>query len=279
LTNPLLFNDFNEFPLLYAVDSSFMMPPSAPTALNGSRLVRFLSDLEIADVQVSHKHFTERLAQLIDLSDSVALSAAHDKLALMRRDAGPAASPAVSSEAVIAEFIRVRTAAVQFIVSTFTPGEGVSWLSLPIITSETPELERASYERYQLFYVNHQREIIFKLNKLRADTRSTVSTHSARLAQLVALDTALEATLNVHTQKLFAGVPRLLGKRFDALYQQHQQTMTDQETDDPQMWGEPGGWLEQFNREMQGLLLAELEVRLQAILGLIEALNEEDDRS
>jgi hypothetical protein len=127
--------------------------------------------------------------------------------------------------------------------------------------------------------VNHQREIIFKLNKLRADTRLAVSTHSARLAQLVALDTALEATLNVHTQKLFAGVPRLLGKRFDALYQQHQQTMTDQEPDDPQMWGEPGGWLVQFNREMQGLVLAELEVRLQPILGLIEALNEEDDRS
>jgi hypothetical protein len=230
-------------------------------------------------VQVSHKHFTERLGQLIDLSDSVALSAAHDKLGLMRRDAGPAASPAVSSEAVIAEFIRVRTAAVQFIVSTFTPGEGVSWLSLPIITSETPELERASYERYQLFYVNHQREIIFKLNKLRVDTRSAVSTHSARLEQLVALDTALEATLNVHTQKLFAGVPRLLGKRFDALYQQHQQAVAEHETDDPQLWGEPGGWLEQFNREMQGLLLAELEVRLQPILGLIEALNEEDDRS
>ena len=180
---------------------------------------------------------------------------------------------------MIAEFIRVRTAAVQFIVSTFTPGEGVSWLSLPTVSSGTPEAELTSYERYQLFYVNHQREIIFKLNKLRADTRSAVSAHSTKLAQLVALDTALEATLNVHTQKLFAGVPRLLGKRFQALYQQHQQAITDPLADDPQLWGEPGGWLEQFNHEMQGLLLAELEVRLQPILGLIEALNEEDDRS
>ena len=256
-----------------------MMQSSAPTALNSSRLVRFLTDIEVADVGVSHKHFTERLGQLIDLSDSVALSAAHGKLAKMKLDAGPTATPTVSHEAVIAEFIRVRTAAVQFIISTFIPGEGVSWLSLPTVSSGTPEVERASYERYQLFYVNHQREIIFKLNKLRKDTRAAVSTHSARLAQLVALDTALEATLTVHTQKLFAGVPRLLGKRFHALYEQHQQAMTDPQADDPQLWAEPGGWLEQFNREMQGLLLAELEVRLEPILGLIEALNEEDDRS
>lgn len=256
-----------------------MMPSSAPTALNSSRLVRFLSDIEVADVAVSHKHFTERLGQLIDLSDSVALSAAHGKLAKMKMDTPSAATPVASNEAVIAEFIRVRTAAVQFIVSTFTPGEGVSWLSLPTVSSVTPEAELTSYERYQLFYVNHQREIIFKLNKLRADTRSSVSAHSVRLAQLVALDTALDATLAVHTQKLFAGVPRLLGKRFQALYQQHQQAVTDLQSDDPQLWGEPGGWLDQFNREMQGLLLAELEVRLEPILGLVEALNEEDDRS
>ena len=42
-----------------------------------SRLVRFLAELVDTNTTITHKHFTERLGQLIDFSDSVALSAAH----------------------------------------------------------------------------------------------------------------------------------------------------------------------------------------------------------
>lgn len=255
-----------------------MNQASTHTSLNGSRLVRFLSELSVADIEVSHKHFTERLGQLIDLSDSVALSAAHGKLSALT--AIPDTDKPVSAEAVIAEFLAVREAVVQFIINSFVVGSGAGWLSLPVVKADAPVAEAPGYEPYQLFYGTHQREMAFKVKKLRSNTRATVAGQSSTLAQLVALDTAMDVTLAAHTHKLFAGVPKLLATRFQHLYQQHRQGVTERQLDDdPQQWAEPGGWLGQFTAEMQGLLLAELEVRLQPVVGLIEALNEEIERN
>ena len=45
---------------------------------------------------------------------------------------------------------------------------------------------------------------------------------------------------------------------------------------DPDAWVAPGGWLHQFRQEMQTLLLAELETRLEPVQGLLDALNHEE---
>ncbi|HSN78880.1 MAG TPA: DUF3348 family protein, partial [Rhodoferax sp.] len=66
----------------------------------------------------------------------------------------------------------------------------------------------------------------------------------------------------------------LLEKRFHQLRNSHQQSLVD-----PQQAGhlaaplQPAGWLAGFGEEMQTVLLAELDVRLQPALGLIEAFN------
>ena len=248
------------------------MNQATPQAsLNGSRLVRFLVDLSVSDVEVSHKQFTERLGQLIDLSDSVDLAAAHGKLLATTFE--PAE---VSVDPVIEEYVRVRTEIVHFIINSFIPGKGASWLSLPLLKAGIALEEASAYQPFLQFYATHQREMDFKVKKLRLHTRIEVSGLSAKLAQLCALDGALDDTLAIHSRQLLAGVPKLLEKRFKHLLTQHQQGLSGQ-VDEPQRWMQPGGWLEQFCGEMQGLLLAELEVRLQPILGLIEALNEEVD--
>jgi hypothetical protein len=252
------------------------IPPPRP--LKGPRLVRFLSDLALADGEVSHQHFSERLGRLIDLPDSIALSRVHGQLVTMTSAPGPATSAAVPTESIVAEFLKVRTTLVETIVDSFTPGAGASWLSFPRVTASTPAEEMASYKRYQMFYVNQQREIALGINKLRADVRLAVCGRSARLARLVVLDTGLDEALSAPAQNLFAEVPRLLGKRFEDLYQRHQETIVDRETDDDrQLWSQPGGWLAQFAGEMQEALLAELEARLQPVLGLMEALKEEGE--
>jgi len=160
---------------------------------------------------------------------------------------------------------------------------GVAPPSLPLVTAAISAAELTRYGRYQLFYVSRQKEIAVKLGKLRASTRAAVSSRSSRLAQLVVLDAALDEALSAPTQKLFAEIPRLLERRFQYLYLQHQQVVASQDGEhgegDWRLWSQAGGWLEQFTGEMQGLLLAELEVRIQPVLGLIEALKEEVERA
>ncbi len=253
-----------------------MTQTSAPVSLNGSRLVRFLSDLDVADVEVSHKHFTERLSRLIDLADSVTLSSAHGKLADLDAVAMDSNFGQIS-DSLIAEYLRVRKSIVQFIIDSFVAGTGATWLKLPTANAKATADELLAYEPYQQFYLTHQREIAFKIKRLQTTTRGAISGTSAKLTQLAALDTALDETLTAHSRKLFSSVPLLMGKRFAYLYQQYKKS--DQASDDPQQWLQADAWLGQFYTELQDLLFAELEIRLQPVLGLIEALNEEVDRT
>lgn len=250
-----------------------MTHSSVHASLNGSRLVRFLADLSVSDVELSHKHFAQRLGRLIDLTDSIALSAAHGKLPVAGGQSCSQSDLISASEVLKDEFLRVRSSAVTFIAKSFIPGMEAAWLTLPVVTGDAESQGKISYEPYLRFYTTHQREIAFKVKRLRTNARQALAELSPRLAQLSALDTALEKTLAVHSRKLFLKVPVLLEKRFNTLRQQHQQALGAQD-DDPHLWLRPGGWLETFYGEMQGLLLAELEERLQPVLGLIEALDD-----
>lgn len=254
-----------------------MTQASPNVSLNGSRLIRFLSDLAVSDVEVSHKQFTEKLGQFVNFSDAITLSAVHSKLSKMAFE-----PTEVSSENVRNEFLRVREVLVKSIIKSFTPSKGPSGISLPIPKADCPQDKAMSYEPYQRFYARHQREMDFKVQSLQLYVRDGVSGLSLELAQLAELDAALGDVLALHTRRLFAVIPKLLSKRFEHLRNEHQQALAnvaDNEnsvTDDSHAeWVKPGGWLHNFYQEMQGLLLAELDVRLQPILGLVEALNEQ----
>ncbi|MEH6551239.1 MAG: DUF3348 family protein [Pseudomonadales bacterium] len=248
-----------------------MTPISAQISLNGSRLVRFLSDMNVSDVKVSHQYFAERLGDVIDINESIRLSSAHSSLSTTRFNPRE-----VVTEQVIEEFFQLRTAIVQSIVNSLSPDTAVSRIKLPAVSG--PE---QAYEPYLRFYQAHQRDIDFKVQGYRSTLRTTVAGRSEKLAQLAALDLALENTLLDHNRKLFVVVPRLLGKRYEYLWQQHEKTLATQkhDDDDGQSSSRNTLWLDTFYADIQGLLLAELDVRLQPVLGLIEALNEEVDKN
>ena len=96
------------------------------------------------------------------------------------------------------------------------------------------------------------------------------------LRQLAALDAALDKALCERESKLLSTVPLLLRKRFEHLLKAHQQTLLDTgHADKPDTWMKQGAWLARFCHELQTVLLAELDVRLQPTVGLIEALHNE----
>ena len=103
-----------------------------------------------------------------------------------------------------------------------------------------------------------------------------------QLAQLASLDASMADTLADFSRRAFAGVPHLLAKRFYYLNQQYRQARAEQPEltnglsssvrDETARWLQKDGWLDRFIREMQAVLLAELELRLMPVIGLIEAL-------
>lgn len=238
-------------------------PPQV--ALNSSRLVRFLYSLAVSDIEPSHKDFAQRFGQLFDFSDSISLSALHEELASL-----PFEPREVASSSVQDEFLRVRKSLVQSIIRRFIAGEDGS-----IVRGGFPSLRPGAsletllgFDAYQRFYLARQRDMEREIQLLQTHVRDAAMGLSPQLAQLVALDAALGDSLIVHRRKFLATVPALLQKRFEQLREQH--------ADDNEALMPPV-WLKHFAQDTQELLLAELEVRLQPLLGLVEAINETVD--
>ena len=81
--------------------------------------------------------------------------------------------------------------------------------------------------------------------------------------KLATLDAALDQMLSARASRLWLAGPQLMARRFEQLRQGG---------------AEPDTWLDDFGREMQQTQLAELEARLQPVLGLIETFSTEVKR-
>lgn len=256
------------------------MTQHAPTvALHGTRLVRFLADLAVADSAISHRNFAERLGRLVNFSDSMKLSEIHEKLASFSFEPIP-----VRTQTLREEVVRVRMSLVQSIAKSFVPGAESGHLKMPSLNAEVSLDKLATFDPYHRLYASHQREFEYKIQSLQLRVSDEVSGVSPELAKLAVLDESVRDILSAYTRKNLAIIPRLLGKRFDFLLQEYTslQDKSDAHSNDNQsdeevvnMWTQPNGWLGRFLNEMQGLLLAELELRLLPVLGLIEAADEQ----
>lgn len=246
----------------------------ARTNFNSSRLVRYLADLGLAETTAPGHAFAERLGLWLDFNDALALYSVLNPGA-----AGSALPPsgvdAVARETLSEVFARVRTNLAHSITQSCSPGGGAR-IKLPTPEAGAPLEIAAHYEPYRRFYLMHQREMETKLRPLRASVREALGKMSPALAKLAALDAAFDEILFEREGRLLATVPALLEKRFGQLFQVHRQAVGDSpHGDDPATWMQAGGWLAEFCRELQGVLLAELDLRLQPTLGLMEAFSNE----
>jgi len=115
-----------------------------------------------------------------------------------------------------------------------------------------------------------------RIDALRAHVRQAIAKVSPQLGQLAAFDAVMDQRLGGREQKLLSTAPVLLERRFEHLRKTHQLGLdAAQQQDAPALRRQPGGWLDVFGKEMQEVLLAELEVRLQPVVGLIEAFSNE----
>ena len=99
---------------------------------------------------------------------------------------------------------------------------------------------------------------------LRGHVRQALAQATPELAQLAALDAAMEPLLAGREQRLLGSLPAFLKARFVALRQQAAD-LSDPAPDNLR-------WLQTFANEFEQTLLAELDLRLQPVIGLIESI-------
>jgi hypothetical protein len=98
------------------------------------------------------------------------------------------------------------------------------------------------------------------------------------MARLAVVDAVMERALSERERSLLAAVPGLLAGHFERLREAEQQALAgaeasaDAATAAPAAPIRPGAWLDAFRKDMQSVLLAELDVRLQPVEGLLAAL-------
>lgn len=251
------------------------------TQLHSSSLIRVLADLTLVDAVEPGSAFAEKLGLWLSLHESIALHAAHNAGA-----ARPAALPAGATPAarvVIDEaFARTRTSLVNAITGHGSPNTSHTHIELPDPQPGEPLDTPTAYEPYRRYYQAHQRAMAASVHPLRAQVRDLLAKASPKLKQLAALDAVFDEILSEREDKLLATVPLLLKRRFDQLRQAQPPTPTDTQaaesiepTEPPARRLYPPSWLVRFGHELQTVLLAELDMRLQPALGLIEAFHHE----
>ncbi|MDO8251018.1 MAG: DUF3348 domain-containing protein [Rhodoferax sp.] len=227
------------------------------TNFHSSRLIRVLADLAVVDAVEPGTAFAEKLGLWLNLHDAITLCAALNESTASQPPAQIGVK-SVTSVAIGDEFAQVRTTLVNSITKSCPPNLG------------------ADYEPYRRYYSAHQRDMDSSVRPLRSKVREVLARASPALRQLAALDATLDAILCERESKLLSTVPLLLKRRFEQLRQAHRQMLVDtQQADDPALWMKSGAWLARFCNELQTALLAELDLRLQPTVGLIEAINNE----
>lgn len=242
------------------------------TPLHSSRLMRVLAELALMDAAEAGTAFAEKLGQWMNLGHAITLHGALNT----SPSAVKIAAPTGLRAALGAEFARVREALESAITSVPSPKVAKGRGGMPAPDLLLPIDMPSAFEPYRRFYSAQQRDMELATQPLRSKARDVLARTSSPLKTLATLDAALDAILNDRESKLLAHVPGLLEKRFTQLLKEHQHRLeVSGLTDNPAYWMHAGGWLARFRTDLQTVLLAELDLRLQPTVGLIEALNHE----
>lgn len=230
-----------------------MSHPAVSSPPTHSRLIRYLSELAVLDAAGAARDFGERLGLLLDFSNSILLADA-----LKPTAASTATAEFPDAADIRKTFLQARGQLVAGMVSSCTPGASarIKWPEL------SPDGDRM--EPLHRFYLAHQRDMELGVRALRTTVREALRDADPRLQQLARLDAVLEDSLWDHSRRFLALIPRYLERRISMRQQQAAS-------------GNPDSLHLALRKDIQGLLLAELELRLQPVLGLVETLGERID--
>lgn len=241
--------------------------------LGSSRLIHLLHEWAQVDGESPRQDVAERLSHWLSAFDAVKLDGA-----LQAIESYPSQTrlrgQAVNAAEVTAAVNRVRADLTELITAKVTPPSTPLPASPRTLLHSLEEDEARAESQYAPHYQRYlslQRQMENTVRALRDQVRQLLSKGSTPLRQLVALDAVMEQMLGAREQKLWTTVPVYLERRLEHWRQYQQRQVALGADDDPLLWRQSGGWIAGFRGDMRELLLAELHLRLQPAVGLMEA--------
>lgn len=261
-----------------------MLQAPQRTALSGPALIRLLARLADVDVPESRQSLSDRLSQWLGWTDAIALSSA--------LNGAPPAVPAgarVFGRAEEDECARVRVSLTKSVASdsvlVASKRRGFGHMQTrqhanahPNAHAHTPPQPAPAdaapdYAVFRQRYQALQQSMETAVGTLRVRLRSLLAAKTPALARLAVLDAVMERALGERERNLLGGVPGLLAGHFERLRAAEQAALAAAATsEDAAAVVTPGAWLDVFRKDMQSVLLAELDVRFQPVEGLLAAL-------
>jgi Protein of unknown function (DUF3348) len=237
------------------------------SSVRGPTFIRLLARLTDVDVSPSRQSLSDRLGQWLDWTHAVVLSTA--------LDGEPSAMDAdvpTSGSAEEDECTRVRASLAHVIAGERAFATAQQRGAGHASAEEGGTHEAVDYSVFRQRYLAIQRKIQAATGNLRGRLRDTLAQTTVDMARLAAVDAAMERALSPREQTLFAHVPALLGEHFERLSQAEQKTMAEAHASEDTSAMATGAWLDVFRKDVQNVLLAELDVRFQPVEGLLAAL-------
>jgi hypothetical protein len=241
------------------------------TNFGSSGLVRLLDELEDAS-GVKHpgpdQDLAQTLSQWVGVVEAGTLHAAHQAAGAV--PLGSTARTSQASGVRLEEQLRQTHALLKraIIASGSLEKDAHRGGSRPEDFTTAREAE-PDFAPYQQRYLHQQRNMVLMISALRENVRKSLSAASPALRQLAALDAVWEQMLQVREHRLLSALPLRLKRRFERMRQANVLSR------DGPLDVEPVNWLRDFERELEEVLLAELDMRLQPVTGLIEAFEQE----
>lgn len=197
--------------------------------------------------------FADRLSHWLGWTDAISLSGALNA----SPPAGPASARGARGSSEEEECVRLRGVLAKAIADDDSA-----------LAAEKDHAETAAdFSPYRRRYLARQQTMEMAIGPLRERLRASLAARSPAMAQLAAVDAVMEQALSAQEYRLLSTVPGLLEKHFRRLRQAHQAMPDEPEDAAPQV-----AWQDVFRKDMQAVLLAELDIRLEPVGGLLEAL-------
>ncbi|MET0327507.1 MAG: DUF3348 domain-containing protein [Luteimonas sp.] len=233
-----------------------MDAPPRP-ALHGPTFLRLLARLTDATLPQGGPAPAERLSQWIDWTRAVVLSKVLDA---RPSEAGPdPQGPDRDDAEVCARARSTLLAAIAGAPELAVPRPQASAPATDV--AEAPEAA-IDFAPFRQRHLTLQRSMQASTGRLRGELRDRLAQRSADMARLAEVDAVMEGALSPREHALLGAVPALLETHFERLRAAAGDAATDPSA----------AWLDGFRRDMQGVLIAELDVRFQPAEGLLAAL-------
>ena len=238
--------------------------------LHSSELLRFLASQGLVNASTDAGDVGQRLGDWLDFRQAIALQG------FIGAVDDPSAAPArptarVDANVLQRRFAQVRAALEQSILQGTVPALGLVRIEMPQAELDHPIDPKTAFDPFRRFAIGHQRQMDNIIRSLRSQLRGMLDKGTTADRQLATLDAIFENVLTAREARLLGQIPAEFEKRFAKALKQHMKLLVQaSEADEPAPRTAP--WLAPLRDDMRAALLAELDLRLQPVLGLIEAL-------